>query len=77
VTDSLFVVDRNDYLQDIAADGVANQQTRCHGRRSHGYRCAKIPADMASAEVALLFEQRNLVSAPVVSETALRKNHHR
>ena len=69
LTDSLIVVDREDHLQgvlplsilltndpDLTVDGLMD--TEIQG----------IPAQLSSTEVAFLFEQRNLISAPVVSE---------
>lgn len=66
-TDSLIVVDREDQLLGVLPISVLLtndpdktvaelMDTNVHG----------IPAQLSSAEVALLFEQRNLISAPVV-----------
>jgi magnesium transporter len=68
LTDSLFVVDRNDYLQGVLPLTVLLTSKPDAGvAEMMDADVQKIPADMAAAEVALLFEQRNLVSAPVVN----------
>ncbi|MGR8933236.1 MAG: magnesium transporter [Gammaproteobacteria bacterium] len=72
LTDSLFVVDRNDSLQGILPLTVLlTSKPDVTVAAVMETDVQKISADMASAEVALLFEQRNLVSAPVVSEAGI------
>ena len=69
LTDSLIVVDREDHLQGILPLSVllTNDPDLTVGRLMNT-EVQGIPAQLSSAEVALLFEQRNLISAPVVSE---------
>lgn len=70
LTDSLFVVDRNDKLHGaLPLTVLLTSKADATVATVMDVNVQKIRADMPSAEVALLFEQRNLVSAPVVSET--------
>lgn len=70
LTDSLFVVDRNDYLLGVLPLTVLlTSKPDVTVAKVMDLNVQKIPADMPSAEVALLFEQRNLVSAPVINGT--------
>ncbi len=67
LTDSFIVVDREDYLQGVLPISVlltndpGSTVAELMDATVHG-----IPANLSSAEVALLFEQRNLISAPVI-----------
>ncbi len=68
-TDSLIVVDRRDIFQDVLPLSVlvtknpAAMVSELMDTSSHA-----IPYQMPAAEVALLFEQRDMLSAPVIAE---------
>ncbi len=74
LTDSLIVVDRNDYLQGILplTTLLTNDPDKTVAELMDT-DIQGIPANLSSAEVALLFEQRNLVSAPVVDDAGRLK----
>ena len=68
-TDSLFVVDRDDYFKGILSLSALltnDPDTRVAEVMKHDI--AGIPADMPDAEVARMFENHNLVSAPVLGK---------
>ena len=68
-TDSLFVVDRDDYFKGILS--LSALLTNAPDKRVAEvmkHDIAGIPADMPDAEVARMFENHNLVSAPVLGK---------
>ena len=68
-TDSLFVVDRDDHFKGILS--LSALLTNDPGKRVAEvmkHDTAGIPADMPDAEVARMFENHNLVSAPVLGK---------
>jgi len=68
-TDSLFVVDRDDNFKGILSLSALltnNPDKRVSEVMNHNI--AGIPADMPDAEVARMFENHNLVSAPVLGK---------
>ena len=69
-TDKLLVVDRNDYFLGVLP--LAILLTNDSQKKIKSLMLTDvyaIPVDMSVAEVAILFEQRDLLSAPVISET--------
>ena len=69
-TDSLFVVDRDDNFKGMLSLGaLLTNDPGMPVAKVMNSDIAGIPADMPDTEVAKLFENRNLVSAPVLSET--------
>ena len=67
-TDRLFVVNRHDkYLGGAGHHAAADRRPRADGRRGHGPSLDGIAPETPAREVAKLFEDRDLVSAPVVS----------
>ena len=69
-TDSLFVVDRDDNFKGMLSLGaLLTNDPDMPVAKVMNSDIAGIPADMPDTEVAKLFENRNLVSAPVLSET--------
>jgi len=69
-TDSLFVVDRDDNFKGMLSLGaLLTNDPDMPVAEAMNSDIAGIPADMPDTEVAKMFENRNLVSAPVLSET--------
>ena len=69
-TDSLFVVDRDDNFKGMLSLGaLLTNNPDMPVAEAMNSDIAGIPADMPDTEVAKMFENRNLVSAPVLSET--------
>jgi len=69
-TDSLFVVDRDDNFKGMLSLGaLLTNDPDMPVAKVMNSDIAGIPADMPDTEVAKMFENRNLVSAPVLSET--------
>ena len=69
-TDSLFVVDRDDNFKGMLSLGaLLTNAPDMPVAEAMNSDIAGIPADMPDTEVAKMFENRNLVSAPVLSET--------
>lgn len=68
-TDNLIVVDRNDHFQGILPLAVLLTKNP-HAMVSEvmDFSMSGIPYQMPASEVALLFEQRDMISAPVVAE---------
>jgi magnesium transporter len=68
-TDNLIVVDRNDHFQGVLPLAVL-LTTNPHVMVSDvmDFSMSGIPYQMPAGEVALLFEQRDMISAPVVAE---------
>ena len=68
-TDSLFVVDRDDYFKGILSlSALLTNDPDKRVAEVMKHDIAGIPADMPDAEVARLFENHNLVSAPVLGK---------
>ncbi|WP_027160157.1 magnesium transporter [Methylobacter luteus] len=68
-TDNLIVVDRNDHFQGVLPLAVLLTKNP-HAMVSEvmDFSMSGIPYQMPAGEVALLFEQRDMISAPVVAE---------
>ncbi|MEF3074653.1 magnesium transporter [Methylobacter sp. Wu1] len=68
-TDNLVVVDRNDHFQGVLPLAVLLTKNP-HAMVSEvmDFSMSGIPYQMPAGEVALLFEQRDMISAPVVAE---------
>jgi magnesium transporter len=68
-TDNLVVVDRNDHFQGVLPLAVLLTKNP-HAMVSEvmDFSMSGIPYQMLAGEVALLFEQRDMISAPVVAE---------
>ena len=67
LTDSLIVVDRNDiYLGVLPLSVLVTSEVHKTVKELMATNIEAIPVDFSASEVALLFEQRDLVSAPVV-----------
>ena len=70
MTDNLFVVDRKDrYLGQLPVTVLLTQQPSASVAEVMSRETAGIPATMKVAEVASLFEHRDLVSAPVIDDS--------
>ena len=70
MTDNLFVVDRKDrYLGQLPLTILLTQQPGVSVAEVMSRETAGIPATMKVGEVASLFEQRDLVSAPVIDDS--------
>ncbi len=69
MTDNLFVVDRKDrYLGQLPVTVLLTQQPGASVAEMMSRETAGIPATMKVADVASLFEHRDLVSAPVIDD---------
>ena len=69
-TDSLMVVDRNNHFQGlIAISSLLTKDGHLKVSDVMDTNINGIPYQMPTSEVALLFEQRNMLSAPVLSES--------
>ena len=69
-TDSIFVVDRkNKYLGTLPISTLLTEQPEKIIKNIMRKNRKTIPADMSDTEVAILFEDRNWVSAPVVDKS--------
>ena len=67
LTDSLIVVDRNDiYLGVLPLSVLLTNEVHKTVKELMAINVEAIPVDFSASKVALLFEQRDLVSAPVV-----------
>jgi len=70
MTDNLFVVDRKDrYLGQLPLTVLLTQKPGVSVAEVMSRETAGIPAEMKVAEVASLFEHRDLVSAPVIDDS--------
>lgn len=68
-TDSLMVVDRNGFFQGVLPLTVLlTKDPHTQVAESMDTEAIAIPYQMSAADVAILFEQRDMLSAPVVSE---------
>ncbi len=69
-TDSIFVVDRNNkYLGTLPISTLLTEQPEKIIKNIMRKNRKTIPADMSDTEVAILFEDRNWVSAPVLDKS--------
>jgi len=70
MTDNLFVVDRKDrYLGQLPLTVLLTQQPGTSVAEVMSRETAGIPASMKTAEVASMFEPRDLISAPVIDDS--------
>ena len=68
-TDSIFIVDNfNNYLGTLSISTLLTQQPESIVRDVMRTKRKTIPVDLADTEVAILFEDRNWVSAPVIDK---------
>jgi len=68
LTDSLMVVDRDGHFQGVLPlSTLLTKDSNATVSEVMNTKEQAIPADLDSSEIAILFQQRNLVSAPVIS----------
>ncbi|MGD8526311.1 MAG: magnesium transporter [Thioalkalispiraceae bacterium] len=71
-TNNLFVVDRDGIYQGrLALTDLLINEPACYVHEIMQYDDEGIPADMSARDVAILFERRDLITAPVVNEEGL------